>query len=94
MDLVIKRSNQKWTICLGNSGNLQWSDISMYANTYIHISFLNSRVEMQKVKAGNSTNWQYFKRVQSLLIGTPSVDFEEIIFDNTGNQFKNLDYYE
>ncbi|XP_032587710.1 uncharacterized protein LOC6583084 [Drosophila mojavensis] len=50
------------------------------------------RLEMQKVKAGNPTNWQYFKRVQSLLIGTPSVDFEEIIFDNTDSStFFNAD---
>ncbi|XP_064545245.1 uncharacterized protein vers [Drosophila montana] len=50
------------------------------------------RLEMKKIKAGKPTNWRYFKRVQALLVGTPSVDFEEIIFDNTeSSTFFNAD---
>ncbi|XP_030569819.1 uncharacterized protein LOC115769242 [Drosophila novamexicana] len=50
------------------------------------------RLEMKKIKSGKPTNWRYFKRVQALLVGTPSVDFEEIIFDNTeSSTFFNAD---
>ncbi|EDV97526.1 uncharacterized protein LOC6558362 isoform X2 [Drosophila grimshawi] len=50
------------------------------------------RLEAQKIKSGTATNWRYFKRVQLLLIGTPSVDFEEIIFENTDSTtFFNAD---
>lgn len=43
------------------------------------------RLEEQKIKTGGTTNWRYFNRVKSLLTESPSVHFEEILFDNTGN---------
>ncbi|KAH8327871.1 hypothetical protein KR067_001186 [Drosophila pandora] len=42
------------------------------------------RLEAEKVReTGQPSNWEYFHRIQSLLIGTKSVDvFEEIMFEN------------
>lgn len=50
---------------------------------YLQKRFL--RLEEEKIKTGNPTNWRYFNRLKSLLTETPSVHFEEILFDNTGN---------
>ncbi|KAH8373402.1 hypothetical protein KR009_005964 [Drosophila setifemur] len=45
------------------------------------------RLEAEKVRqTGEPSNWEYFHRIQSLLIGTKSVDvFEEILFENAGS---------
>ncbi|KAH8262538.1 hypothetical protein KR026_010618 [Drosophila bipectinata] len=42
------------------------------------------RLEAEKVReTGQPSTWEYFHRIQSLLIGTKSVDvFEEIMFEN------------
>lgn len=47
----------------------------------------NLRLEAEKVReTGKPSNWEYFHRIQSLLIGTKSVDvFEEIMFENKGD---------
>lgn len=50
-----------------------------------YIEKLFYRLEEQKIKTGGTTNWRYFNRVKSLLTESPSVHFEEILFDNTGN---------
>lgn len=50
---------------------------------YLQKRFL--RLEEEKIKNGSATNWRYFNRLKSLLTETPSVHFEEILFDNTGN---------
>lgn len=59
----------------------------------IKINYLDKlfyRLEEEKIKTGGTTNWRYFNRVKSLLTKSPSVHFEEILFDNTGNFEDNI----